>query len=366
MRVVVYPADRHGCGHHRLIWPAQALRRAGHDVEVVHTDDRDLKFVIENDRVTEVRMEHQPDVLVMQRTTHSYLRQAVPILRSQGVAVIIDVDDDLSSIHPDNPSWERLHPRNLGRRKGNGRVHLHSWQYLAEACRDATLVTVSTPALLSRYASHGRGHVLPNYLAEHYYEVTHHPEDDADAMVWPASLHSHPNDPQVVGSAVARLISEGHEFYTFSTPDQAAKAFGLQQDPHPKPERVALEDWPNAIVGFAVGIAPLADTRFNAAKSWLKPMELSAVGVPWVASPSPEYRKLHELGCGVLADKPKHWYRELRRLLDDPAHRAELSEAGRSVAETLRLENHAWRWAEAWDRAAQLQRQSGRALDHAT
>src|SRR3546814_11904793 len=58
----------------------------------------------------------------------------------------------------------------------------------------------------------------------------------------------------------------------------AGKAFGLAQDP--AGGGVPIEEWPAAVASLGVGIAPLADTKFNASKSWLKAAELSACGVP--------------------------------------------------------------------------------------
>jgi hypothetical protein len=309
-----------------------------------------------DDRTDEVKHVEAPkdaEVIVLQRVTHRYLAQAVSILRAQGIAVVVDVDDDLSSIHPSNPAWQDLHPNRKQYVQGAS-PHLHSWRYLAHACRDATLVTATTPALLKRYAAHGRGHLLPNYLASHYYGVTRR---DSALLGWPAALHSHPDDPSAVGNAVARLIGEGTAFRVASVNAGVGAAFGLATDARVgqvlKP--VDLLDWPYAVADVGVGIAPLADTQFNAAKSWLKPLEMAAVGVPWVASPRVEYRRLHALGCGLLADKPKVWYRALKDLLTSEARRTELSEAGRAVAETLRLRDHAWRWWEAWSRALDVQ-----------
>jgi hypothetical protein len=115
---------------------------------------------------------------------------------------------------------------------------------------------------------------------------------------------------------------------------------------------------------IGIGITPLADTAFSAAKSWLKPLELSACGVPWVASPRVEYRRLHQLGAGLLADKPNDWYRKVKLLAGSEAARAELSAAGRAVAQGLRLETHAWEHLEAWERARQIEsgHERGRAV----
>lgn len=358
MRVVVYPADRFGCGHHRLIWPAEELARQGHDVVVVPAKERHLRLQIDNQtgHVASVELPEGTDVVVLQRVTHRYLAEVVPIIRSQGVAVVVDVDDDLAAIHPSNPAWTDLHPKrsDILKLAESPRPHMHSWHNLAEACKHATLVTTTTPALARRYAVHGRGVVVPNYLAEHYYKI---PRVDDDLIGWPASLHSHPNDPEVVGNAIQRLVNEGATFRVVSNSPGVGSLFGLLNDGRLEliTRQIELMDWPHEIAKLGIGIAPLADTRFNAAKSWLKPLELCAVGVPWVASNRVEYRRLHKLGCGILVDKPKEWYATLRNLRRDRGRRVELSEAGRTVAHQLRLTTNAWRWWEAWDEAHKIQ-----------
>jgi len=337
VRTVVYPSDSFGCGSFRAIWPGQHLAAAGHDVEVVGPGDRRVRVVMDGHTVKDVLVD--ADIVVLQRVTHAYMAQAVGVMRAKGITVIVDVDDDLSSIHPSNPAWAVHRP-------GRGP---HSWHNLALACRNASLVTVSTPALLDVYARHGRGHVLPNYLPDMYYGL---PRQDSDTLGWPGSFHSHPNDPEVVGGAVARLVDEGATFVMRGDPAGAGRAFGLAADP--PGGGVPVDEWPTAVAGLGVGIAPLADTRFNSAKSWLKPLEMCAVGVPWVASPRAEYRRLHAMGAGLLADRPRTWYREVKRLRESAGLRAELSEAGRAVAEQLRLSQHAWRWLDAWTEAWQM------------
>lgn len=360
MRVVCYPADKGGCGYFRLIWPAQLLAAAGHDVEIRPPENRGLKLRIgPGDRVDDVLDVDDVDVIVFQRLTHQWMAEAVPLLRAKGIAVVVDVDDDLTTVHPRNPAYQSMHPGNAGKMDPATRqVHRHSWQHLAAACRAATLVTVSTPALLERYARHGRGHVIYNHLPDSYYGV---PRADRDTLGWPAALASHPDDPAVLGGAVARLVSEGADFRVVGDPAGVGAAFGLPYDPQGR-TGIGVDQWPAAVAGdVGVGIAPLADTRFNAAKSWLKPLEMSALGIPWVASPRAEYARLHARGAGALADTPRRWYRELRRLVDSEALRLERAEAGREVAEELRLSANAWRWAEAWERARTLQRTTVRA-----
>jgi hypothetical protein len=225
----------------------------------------------------------------------------------------------------------------------------------------ATLVTVSTPALLPIYAPHGRGVVLPNRVPAGFLDIPHL---DSPVLGWPGSTHSHPTDLQVVGPAVARLLREGHTYRHVGTSEgvpqlgvpSIREALQLDADP-PSTGNVDHPDWPFQVATIGVGLAPLNDTIFNSSKSWLKPLEMCATGVPWVASPRAEYVRLHKAHqVGVLADSPRVWYRELKRLASSQALRLEQSQAGRAAGAANTVEGHAWRWLEAWEDASRAAR----------
>jgi glycosyltransferase involved in cell wall biosynthesis len=136
------------------------------------------------------------------------------------------------------------------------------------------------------------------------------------------------------------------------------RAFSLNKIPEFS-DSVSLENWPIELAKLGIGIAPLADTLFNSRKSWLKPLELNACGVPFVASPREEYKRLVDRGAGgLLAKKPKDWHRQLTRLTSDEQFRKALSATGREFAKTMVIEDHAELWLEAWNRAYEIQRKS--------
>jgi len=86
-----------------------------------------------------------------------------------------------------------------------------------------------------------------------------------------------------------------------------------------------------------------------------------AGGIPWVASPRQEYRRLtRESGCGLLADTPKDWYRQLKLLLTDDVLRKEQAERGLEFMRDQTYQAQAWRWAEAWTRAVEIQKSGQR------
>jgi glycosyltransferase involved in cell wall biosynthesis len=351
MIIYVFPADNYGCGHYRLAWPALALRAQGHDVRLVPPTARNGiggDIDSKTGRLVNVQIPPDADVIVMQRVSLAHLVAAVPMIRARGVAVVVDMDDDLTKIDPSNPAFWAMRADSGDRR--------HTWRNAHQACLDATLVTVSTPALLPIYAPHGRGVVIANRVPARYLDI---PREDSAAIGWPGSTHSHPLDLQEVGPSVARLLREGHTYRGVGPPDGLREALGLEVEPEVTGS-VELDDWPHELARIGVGLAPLADTEFNRAKSGLKPLELMACGVPWVASPRAEYVKLHRAtGVGLLADRPKDWYRQVKRLATDPGVRAAQSAAGRAAAAGETIEGNAWRWLEVWEQAVAAQR-SGR------
>lgn len=360
MKVHVYPADLHGCGHFRLIWAAKALKAAGHDVTIAYPQGSNVRDAFGRPELVNTlqgRMDKDGntidasypqgvDVMVMQRITHQNLAQSVKLWRSRGIAVVIDIDDDLSAIHPSNPAFEALHPK--GSRPKFG------WQHAINACEDATLVTVSTPALLDRYARHGRGFVIPNCVPESYLKLD---GGKSESIGWGGSVPTHPDDLHTVGSAVAQVVGEsGWEFKCVGPPNGLQDALRLQAVPWSATGGVPIYEWPKALAdNIGVGIAPLADTIFNAAKSGLKPLEYAALGIACVMSPRADYVRLHEAGIGLLADKPKEWVRQLRSLVTDKTLREDLAGRSRHVAAQWTIEGNVHRWWQAWTYARQLQ-----------
>lgn len=342
MRVFIAPADQTACGHVRARWPAKALIKQGADVHILEADQRNqLGAITQGGHVVSV-MAPECDVLCIQRPTSQFLVESIPFLRAKGLAVCCDFDDDLSSVNPTNPAFHSMHPQRNPR---------NNWRWGEEAARLATLVTVSTPSLAAKYGAHGRVRVLRNCVPDHYLDVT--ADEKYDGFGWAGSLHSHPDDLQVLGPAAAKLVRAGHEFRVIGPPEGVGRALGLPADPEGTGV-VPFDEWPAAMARLSIGIAPLADSRFNKAKSNYKLLEYLGAGVPFVASASWEYSRLAHLGAVVT--RPREWERELGRLLTSPGLRADRAGAGREAAKDMTYSQNAHWWAEAWSDAIDLQR----------
>lgn len=354
MKVFVLPADAHGCGHYRLAWPADVLRKQGMDVTVV-PPSKDSGFLVKmeeqedgSQKLLSVQIPDGADVIVLQRPAHVLQPQLIKMLRANGIAIVVDMDDDMSSIHPDNSAFRNYHTASRTP---------YSWRTAEECCRLATMVTTSTRTLQRVYAGHGRGRVLDNYVPE---VCLNFDKPETGLFGWAGTTSSHPNDLQVTGTAVSQLVDEGFGFKVVGGRSKVQAALRLKSEPE-YTGTVELIRWIKTIAeSYDVGMVPLATTAFNTAKSRLKGIEHMAAGVPWVASPREEYRRLHrESGCGFLAERPKDWLQHLKRLLTDDVLRKEQAAMGKEYMQSQTYEANAYKWAEAWTEAVRIQRGSG-------
>lgn len=352
MKVYVLPADTHGCGHYRLIWPAKVLQQQGVDVTILPpAKDSGIQAKTEEledgtQRVLSVSIPADADVLVVQRPAHPLQAQMIDIVRSNKVAVVIDMDDDMSSIHSGNVAYHAY-------RHSNTASPL-SWRWATECCKRATLVTTSTAALQKVYAKHGRGVVIDNYVPA---AVLYFDKPEVGGFGWAGTTASHPADLQVAGTAAGRLMTEGYDFRVVGDCSKVKQNLRLPSEPS-YTGTVPLENWVHTIAQtYDVGMVPLEASAFNASKSRLKGIEHMAVGIPWVASPREEYRRLQrESGCGLLAASPKEWYSQLKLLLTDDVLRKEQAEQGRQYMQDQTIQANAWRQAEAWHMALEMER----------
>ena len=336
---------------YRLVWPADVLKSLGHDI-VILPPTKDSGFLAKfreepngKQVLTALQIPTDADVIVIQRPAHEFQPQMVDMLRSNGVAVVVDMDDDMSSIDQGNVAYHTYHPRSNTP---------YSWRHAIESCKKATFVTTSTRRLQKVYAAHGRGMVLDNYVPA---KCLTYQGAQTGAFGWAGTTQSHPNDLQVTGRTVQQLIDAGLPFRVVGGKSRVQQVLQLREEPVVTGS-VDLTEWVQTIARtYDVGLIPLAQTPFNSAKSRLKGIEHMAAGVPWVASPREEYRRLHrESGCGFLAERPKDWYNHVQRLMGDEVLRKEQTEMGKEFMKDQTYQAQGWRWAEAWETALKIQR----------
>jgi hypothetical protein len=306
--VKVYPGDSGGVGSYRLVYPAQALQAAGFDVQIAEPGDDDFKFIqVRNPdgsmHVAAMDPSVFPDVdmIVIQRPLIDTTWQFIRCFQDRGIRVAVDLDDNFDALHPNNPAAKsirdhqpRLHPRNIHR-----------------AVAQADALIVSTPELASVYGKSARRvTVCENRVPSWWLDI---PKRESDLIGWSGAVRYHIGDVEQMGPALGQLQDLGRDVHVIG-PEPEQTRFGLRR-PATWSNWVPIEDYGWHMAGIGVGVVPLQPSKFNASKSWLKGIEFAAVGVPFIASPTPEYRRLHADGfVAGLAEKPRDWFRQLRDL----------------------------------------------------
>lgn len=351
MRVEVHACDAGGCGHYRTIWPGYAVEASGaHEVEVCVPDSDNqpwLPTMVDQDGVIRAlgHRETWPDVLVLQRPLRRLVADVIPFLQERGTAVVVEVDDDFSCIDRRNVAW---------RADGQERNAV-----LADACARADLVTVSTPRLAERYAPHGRVRVLPNYVPTWYLgvgPVGQAGREDGEVWVgWSGSVATHRGDLETTGRAVTRALAHDRRAVVraVGTGVGVGRALSLGTKDVDGSGWVDLPRYPREVARLDVGVAPLEDTPFNRAKSWLKVLEYAALGVACVATRLDEYQRFEDVfgeGTVRLVETPRQWEGAVKALLRDDA-RAEQAQRARAALAGATIEAHRDDWSEAWTAA---------------
>jgi hypothetical protein len=354
MRVLLAQSGSSGSAYYRVDEPARAVLEAGLGVDV--TVRRGLATTMrrpsehEEPQVSEVDAEGA-DVVVLQLPKTEAMLQCLRILQSQGVAVVVEIDDLLSGV----PFGHMAHQSLV--RQGKGGVAL-------QCAREADLVTVTTPALLEEYASHGRGVVVPNAIPRRIAELPPAYERTPEVVTvgWTGNVNGHPYDLQEMGSgleqALQRTRSQSRLVVLGQKWDLRSRLW-LSAEPDEVPWLPDVDTYA-ATMGelFDIGIAPLRLDRFNTCKSWLKPLEYSARGVYCVRTRSDEYERL---GLGVPARAPKDWAKWITVGVQDADRRREVASAARQEVLTRHLTEHtAEHWVAAW-RTARENRARARA-----
>lgn len=332
--------DSFACGMHRVVWPAAAIDPAGEKVKHIAPNDTDGVVTAKTINGRVVGLDNVPTdmtAILLQRPTFINLGQCIPLLRAQGIRVIIDADDDLELLSPRHPSWDLLQ-----------NMRGHDTRVLRYACQHADIVVCSTPQIKERLAPNN-GIVVRNRLPAQHFDAV--PDEEFMALnpytyephiAWPVSIRTHPDDGQEARHALnkirypVRVVGPSHE--------RGAAILGM--DPIFDGE-VPFDIWISRMMTIHTGIAPLNSSPFSWAKSALKPLELAVARVPFVRSRTPEFELLD---AGLGADNKREWYYQLKRIMGDDALRKDEVARNFEIAEANRYDNDEVRaeWEHAW------------------
>ena len=276
------------------------------------------------------------DVLVINRLHAPNILAAVEAANRAGKITVFEIDDDYWCINPTNPAYEYWQVP--GALEGLVRV--------IRACKVVTVSTEPLKSVLQRFHSDVR--VLPNMIPDRYWPTEAKPPNMTDELVigW-AGSPTHYEDLAEVTRVLPQILDE--------YPKVEVWFGGVVPGHFPEHDRlryltpVDIEEYAHLLYNFDIGIAPLLDNRFNVAKSDLKLLEYSTIGIPAVVSRVKPYEKSVKPGeTALLASNPKDWLRNLRMLIEDTPTRVRLGANARAWAESRLMSRNYQRWEKAY------------------
>lgn len=343
MKVLGLAADSGGCGFYRLRAPAEEAAKLGVDIRIAEGIDVDATKDPKTGLVEVHHIREDVDLIIVQRPLDNAMTAVIKQAKRQGIATMVEIDDDFSTVHTQNVAHGAMIGQSMG----------HQWVNIA--AENADHVSISTPQL-AKYARHGRYSVLRNCVPDSIF-VTNSPKSDQSwpRVGWSGTVQTHPTDLQVTKGRVGQVLkANGLPFNVVG--DGKSVAQNLRLDPETEIYAtgwVDLEMFYQYLHSFVdIGIVPLEISPFNQAKSALKGLEFAALGIPFVASPTREYELLEVNGIGKVAKSPGEWQKHIQRMIDRPMETERIAKESRDRIKAEHTYSvNAPQWIEAWEKA---------------
>lgn len=371
MKIKFIQSDYTACAYYRILVPHRHILAAGLAESSVH-------FLSDP-----AYWDGKEDITVIARQYLPMAFKAIKDKRARGIWVVGDLDDDIESTPTGNPAWKAYSPAMIRaeeeRKRKNGELghdehvlNTRKWLYTFFRCCDA--VTVPTEVLAARMRKHNRRvYVLPNYINDMVLRCPSKPYESKQKfrILWTGSS-SHAVDMGPFYAAIQRILDEfSHVVYV-----QVGTGIpGEDKLPKGRVEIYPATQWTGAYTACdqyyallsklpaQVAVCPLADNRFNEAKSWLKAIEYGAFGYSPILQDSPPYRAL--LGAGldgrtvpfVRRNSEACWYTALRDAVTDPGQVLRIAKEFQTfVWDTMRMSQHILEYSETYQRILELPR----------
>ena len=323
-----------GCAWYRLVLPSRELHRLGWDTGVGMprvSAEHGIGIAHEDGMLTGW------DVSVLKLLMHETVPDLIRLMQARGERVIVDVDDFHYGLDEENVAYSTTNPYT---NPTNNRA------YYEIGIRTADTVTVSTAFLADWYSRRVRDvRMVRNGVDVERFAMVEQPE--MPVFGWVGATWWRSGDIETLRGWLPRFVEEHgirvhHAGHIPNDPKHFGARAGLRRVSTQVMARI--DDYPELLTQFHVGLIPLTRKPFNEAKSNLKGLEYAAAGIPFIATPTEEYRVLHASGVGRLAESEDEWVDHARQLLDPDVRREEAARQRKIVERVWAMPHRAQEW----------------------
>ncbi|MHB1098512.1 MAG: glycosyltransferase family protein [Burkholderiales bacterium] len=323
-----------GCGFYRCMLPMRAIgaNAMGHPA---WDPNRGFGIRLDNEQAI-----FGFGTVMLKLLFDAWIPSQIEQAKAIGQRIVIDVDDHYDSIPVDNPA-----------RKGTETFRSWNREHYAASILLADTITVTTPFLLHYYSAlHPDVRMVRNSIQEGMF-VQKKPTGRRPTIGYVGAVPWKTADLEPLREWLPAFLEDNDLMFHHSGDIQGHKSFADATGIDPLRvtvlPMVQINQYNRLFAPIDIGLVPLELNDFNAAKSNIKGLEYAANGIPFVASPTPEYLFLANDGVGRVASTPQEWMAELTGLLDYGTRRKEAAVNAASVRERWSMGSRTDEWKAA-------------------
>ena len=308
-RIIMLPADDSGCGYWRMIQPSQYFNQDKY--EAVHSHDPVSYEELLNF-----------DVIVLQRAIQWEQLYVVKRLRKAGRRVFYELDDNIFQLPTSHKAFMVFNPDAQ-----------HAAASIMREC-DGIITTNQRMAAILEWPEHTL--IYPNSIDLREWNIKE-PNEDIVRILW-AGGGSHISDFKTVSKPLEYILKKYPKTMLTIIGQMPEHLMEVVRCNPGFEHRIEFQSMMRIesyiqfmkMIRADIGIAPLEINSFSDTKSNLKWIEMSAFGIPVVASRSPVYVENQREGETILlANSPQEWVDHLEFLIKNVDKRLSIVKSAR-------------------------------------
>jgi glycosyltransferase involved in cell wall biosynthesis len=344
------PLQPNGCAWYRCYLPMQQLKKDKYETGMGFPGfNKEHGFGI---LIPDNKAIHGWDIVVLKLIMLGKVVDQVDEAIALGQKIVIDLDDHMEGLAKSNMAYTMTNP---DKNPENNREHYF------KMIEKATALITSTPFLKEFYEKKHPGKpifLVRNGIDLDRWKMRNDHSGHLPTFGWVGATPWRSGDLEILNPGFGQFLKSRHvKFHHAGNIINAPKVstqVGIDESIFTSEPMKPIQSYPEMFRKIDVGIVPLADLEFNEAKSFIKGLEYVAAGVPFIASPSSEYKYFAEKGVGRIAYNQQEWIAHAEELLDPKIRKEERIKNRELVRENFTMEQRGLDWEEVFDKILAL------------
>lgn len=344
------PIQPNGCAWYRCYLPMQQLKKDTYESGMGmpgFNEEHGFGILIPDNKAI-----HGWDIVVLKLIMIDRVVEQVEKAKAMGQKIVVDLDDHMEGLAKSNLAHKMTSPEKNPR---NNREHYF------KIIENATALITSTPFLQEFYQKKHPDkpvYLVRNGIDPDRWKMRNDHSNWLPTFGWVGATPWRSGDLEILNPYFGKFIKDKHCRFHHSgsilkAPSVTDQA-GIDKKIFSHEPMKPIMSYPELFRKIDVGIVPLRDLDFNDAKSFIKGLEYAAAGVPFIASPSPEYKYLAEHGVGRIASTPDEWLQHAEELLDPKVRKEERLKNRQIVEEKFSMAARGKDWEEVFEQILAL------------